>query len=45
MQVLADDGQWYPGELLGYRLEGGAWSGWVRWTADVGMTYVGWLGE
>ncbi len=45
VEVLADDGRWYPGELLAYRRQGDAWSGWVHLAVGVGSTYVGWLPE
>ena len=45
VEVRADDGRWYAGELMAYRREAGAWSGWVHWTADVGERYVGWFTE
>ena len=43
--MLANDGQWYVGELMAYRLDAGVWSGWVHWTAGVGATYVSWFPE
>ena len=45
MQVLTDDGRWYLGELRAYRRVDGVWSGFVHWTAGVGMTYVGWFSQ
>jgi hypothetical protein len=45
VEVLADDGRWYRGELQGYRRVDGVWWGDVMWTRDVGIRYVGWFPE
>lgn len=38
-------GAWHAGELQAYRRTAGVWSGWVRFTADVGETRIDWFPE
>jgi hypothetical protein len=45
VQVQLDDGVWCDGYLESYRQVEGVWSGFVRYSTEPGVNYLGWFQE
>lgn len=43
VEVLADQGKWWPGTLEHWRQRNGRWEAWVRYSTGVGDTRIGWF--
>lgn len=43
VEVLADQGRWWPGVVEHWRERGGRREGWVRYSTGVGETRIGWF--
>lgn len=43
VEVLADEGRWWPGSLEHWRHRQGGWEAWVRYRTGIGETRLGWF--
>lgn len=43
VHVQLDDGRWCGGYLESYRQVDGVWSGFVRYSTEPGVNYLGWF--